>query len=63
MASGLRLAALVAVLASSLHQARAQPAVASAAPVLQDLRGLVELRSVFESDVDKIRIILLLSPT
>jgi hypothetical protein len=63
MAAGLRLAALVAVLASPLHHPRVQPGVASAAPVLQDLRGLGELRSLFEADVDKIRIVLLLSPT
>ena len=37
--------------------------VALAAPVLQDLRGLGELRSLFERDRDKIRIVLLLSPT
>jgi len=63
IAAGLRLAALVAVLASPLQQARAQPGVPNAALVLQDLRGLSELRSRFESDVDKIRIVLLLSPT
>jgi hypothetical protein len=63
MAAGLRLAALVAALASPLHQPRVQPGVAGAAPILQDLRGLGELRSLFESDVDTIRIVLLLSPT
>ena len=60
---GLRLAVLVAVLlASPLHQARAQSAVTNA-PVLRDLAGLSDLRSQFEIDVDKIRIVLLLSPT
>ena len=63
MASGLRLAVLVGVLVSPLHQAHAQPGAASTAPVLQDLRELGELRSAFESDVDKTRIVLLLSPT
>jgi hypothetical protein len=60
---GFRLAALMAVLAWPLHHARAHPGVGSAAPVLLDLRVLGELRSAFESDVDKIRIVLLLSPT
>jgi hypothetical protein len=60
----LRLAVLVAfVLASPLHQARAQSGVSNAAPVLQDLAGLGELRSQFDIDGDKIRIVLLLSPT
>ena len=60
---GLRLAVLVAVLlATPLHQARAQPAVPSV-PVLRDLVGLSDLRLQFEIDVDKIRIVLLLSPT
>jgi hypothetical protein len=60
----LRLAVLLAViLASPLHQARAQSGVSTAAPVLRDLAGLGELRSQFEIDVDKVRIVLLLSPT
>ena len=64
MTAGLRRAVLVAVLlASPLHQARAQSGVTNAGPVLQDLAGLGELRSQFEADVDKIRIVLLLSPT
>jgi len=33
------------------------------APTLQDLRGLSEFRARFESDRDKARIVLLLSPT
>jgi len=61
--AGLRLAVLVAVvLASPPHSAYAQSAVAND-PVLRDLAGLNELRSQFETDLDKIRIVLLLSPT
>ena len=61
---GLRQAVLLAMLlASPLHGARAQPGVSNAAPVLQDLAGLSELRAQFENDSDKIRIVLLLSPT
>ena len=58
-------AAIIAavVLASPVHQAGAQSGVAAATPVLQDLSGVDELRSLFESDRDKIRIVLLLSPT
>jgi hypothetical protein len=57
------LAVVVAVLlVSPLHQARAQSAVTNA-PVLRDLAGLNDLRSQFEIDVDKIRLVLLLSPT
>jgi len=64
IAAGFRLAALIAlILVSPLHQARAQSGVSNAAPVLHDLAGLGELRSQFEIDVDKIRIVLLLSPT
>jgi len=63
-AAGLRVAALIALtLVSPLHQAHAQSGVSNAAPVLHDLAGLGELRSQFEIDVDKVRIVLLLSPT
>jgi len=62
MASRFGAAVLAAVvLASPLRQAHS--GVALAAPVLQDLRGLGELRSLFERDRGKIRIVLLLSPT
>jgi hypothetical protein len=62
--AGLRRAVLLAMLlASPIPQARAQSGVPSAAPVLQDLAGLGELRSQFENDSDKVRIVLLLSPT
>jgi len=62
-AGRLRAAVLVALaLAAPLREVRAQTLVASA-PVLRDFGGLSELRSLFESDRGKIRIVLLLSPT
>jgi hypothetical protein len=64
MAAHLRAALVLAVaLASPVHEAHAQPVTAATAPVLQDLRGIDELRSLFDSDQGKIRIVLLLSPT
>ena len=64
MTAGLRRTVLVAVLlASPLHQAPAQSSATNAGPVLQDLAGLEQLRAQFEIDGDKIRIVLLLSPT
>jgi hypothetical protein len=40
-----------------------QSPVTTAAPVLQDLHGVADLRSLFERDRDKVKIVLLLSPT
>ena len=58
-----RLAVLVALLlASPLRPARAQSGVGNV-PVLREMAGLGELRSQFEGDIDKVRIVLLLSPT
>ena len=37
--------------------------VATAAPKLSDLKGVDELRSLFNADVGKVRLVLLLSPT
>jgi len=37
--------------------------VATAAPRLSDLKGVDELRTLFNSDVGKVRLVLLLSPT
>jgi hypothetical protein len=54
---------LAVALAAHPSQVRAQSTSAEAAPALQDLRGLGELRTLFERDRDKIRIVLLLSPT
>lgn len=54
---------LAAWLALPLPQPFTQAPVASAAPALQDLRGVDQLRSLFDNDRDKIRIVLLLSPT
>jgi hypothetical protein len=44
--------------------ARTQPArAASAAPALTDLRGVDELRALFDADRGHLRMVLLLSPT
>jgi hypothetical protein len=60
----IRTALVLAVALAALPcHVRAQSAHTSAAPVLQDLRGLDELRTLFDRDRDKIRIVLLLSPT
>jgi len=64
IASGVGRAFLVAaMLASPLQQVRAQSTVPPAAPVLREVAGLEGLRAQFEIDGDKIRIVLLLSPT
>jgi hypothetical protein len=64
IAAHVRAACVLAVaLASPLHGARAQTVAAATAPALQDLRGIDELRSLFDRDQGKIRIVLLLSPT
>ena len=59
------LAAIVmtTALASPSPHARVQSPVTTVSPALHDLRGVAEFRSLFESDRDKIRIVLLLSPT
>ena len=44
-------------------RALAQPPVGAASLVLNELNGVGELRSVFDSDREKIRVVLLLSPT
>lgn len=38
-------------------------AVADAAPTLSDLRGVDELKTLFNQDAGKIRLVLLVSPT
>jgi hypothetical protein len=50
-------------LASPSLQSLVRSPVSTTAPRLQDLRGIAEFRSLFESDRNKIRIVLLLSPT
>jgi hypothetical protein len=54
---------LVAWLALCASPAFAQSPVAISAPLLHDLNGIAELRSLFETDRDTVRIVLLLSPT
>jgi hypothetical protein len=39
------------------------PARASAAPVLTDLKGIEELKTFFNRDAGRVRLVLLLSPT
>ena len=51
------------LLGGSFPSAGASPPVATAAPTLTDLKGVDELRSLFNSDVGKVRLVLLLSPT
>jgi hypothetical protein len=60
-----RVLSLAAVLwlAFPVPGAVAQRSRAAAPPVLRDLAGTAELRSIFERENDKIRIVLLLSPT
>jgi hypothetical protein len=43
--------------------AGASAPVATAASTLRDLKGVDELRSLFNNDVGKVRLVLLLSPT
>ena len=51
-------------LACSLTTIHARPSPQTAAPAsIQDLRGLDELKTMFNRDVGKVRLVLLLSPT
>jgi hypothetical protein len=45
------------------EHALVQSPVATVPSALHDLRGVADLRSLFEGDRDKVRIVLLLSPT
>ena len=53
---------LAVALASSVPRTHAQSMAAPSA-ALRELRGVDELRSAFESDHDRVQIVLLLSPT
>lgn len=44
-------------------RALTQATAKNATSALQDLRGVADLRALFESDRGKVRIVLLLSPT
>jgi hypothetical protein len=50
-------------LAWAAPQVAAQPAKAAASPVLRDLAGIADLQARFDQERDKVRIVLLLSPT
>jgi hypothetical protein len=54
---------VVVILTSPARDTYAQPVSAATAPVLRDLHGIDELRSRFDGDQGKVRIVLLLSPT
>ncbi len=51
------------LLGAYLPSTRADARVSTAAPGLSDLKGVDELRTLFNSDVGKVRLVLLLSPT
>jgi hypothetical protein len=64
MTSRIRAAIVVAAwLASLLPHALAESPLTTATPGLQDLRGIAQLQSLFDSDRDNVRVVLLLSPT
>ncbi len=52
----------LAVLAATTSVARS-PAILTAATALTDLRGVDELEGMFNKDVGKVRLVLLVSPT
>jgi len=58
-------AALVLLLLVAGHGpvSRGYAPIVSAAPQLADLKGVDELRTLFNKDVGKVRLVLLLSPT
>jgi hypothetical protein len=60
---GVLAALLTMTLAAPPCYAHAQSTTADASQALHDLRGLDELRTLFDHDRDKVRIVLLLSPT
>jgi hypothetical protein len=62
MNRGLRAALVLAASLASLSSAR-QFSPPTATPALQDLAGVTALRAQFDADRDKLRIVLLLSPT
>jgi hypothetical protein len=51
------------LLSGSLRSSDAYAPVAAGAPKLADLKGVDELRSLFNADNGKVRLVLLLSPT
>jgi hypothetical protein len=63
MAVRLRLMFAVVVLISLTAGSRWTGGQLSAAPALTDLQGVGELKALFNRDVGKVRLVLLLSPT
>jgi len=51
------------LLSGYLSSTGAYAPVATAAPTLADLKGVDELRTLFNNDAGKVRLVLLLSPT
>jgi hypothetical protein len=60
---GVLTALLTLTLAAPQFYAHTQSTTADTSPALHDLRDLDAFRTVFDGDRDKIRIVLLLSPT
>ena len=54
---------MLLLLCGSFPSTGAYAPVATAAPKLSDLKGIDELRTLFNNDVGKVRLVLLLSPT
>lgn len=57
------LAAAILTVAPAPARSHADAARAVASPALSDLRSLDELRTAFNRDAGKVRLVLLLSPT
>lgn len=57
------LSALVVLMASGLLVTRGWYSTATAAPTLTDLRGTDELKMLFNQDIGKVRLVMLVSPT
>lgn len=56
-------AAVAATIVSGAVREPGQEPVGSAAPGLADLRGVDEMKTLFNQDAGKVRLVLLVSPT